>query len=211
MTNLSSAECSKVTSLVHQIKTKPLTVQFEKCFGVKFIRIQSICFFPHLFQLIFASLQIGYKEKLFKRQFSVISLHYLCIMVSQKGLLYFLISHMANRISGIFFQYLLVILSLDRKAQGKRECKGNACSVERSTCNIQSWPHSPIQKQWLKGAGLFCLSQSKWYCDAVPCRHSYSFEYCSGFFLMNFSVFVRILAANNVSVQKEWELIQWGL
>lgn len=51
-----------------------------------------------------------------------------------------------------------LILSLDRKAQGKRECKGNAYFVERSTCNNQSWPHSLIQKQQLKAAELFCLS-----------------------------------------------------
>lgn len=107
------------------------------------------------------------------------------------------------------------ILSLDRKAQGKRECKGNAYFVERSTCNNQSWPHSLIQKQQLKAAELFCLSWSKWYCDAgIPTVLNiapHSFEYCSGLFLMNFSVCVRIVAANNTSVQKEWGFIHWGL
>jgi len=32
-----------------------------------------------------------------------------------------------------------VILSLDRKAKGKRECQGNAYSMERNNCNNQSW------------------------------------------------------------------------
>lgn len=38
-----------------------------------------------------------------------------------------------------------LILSLDRKAQGKSECQGNAYSVGRNTCNDRSWPQTHLE------------------------------------------------------------------
>lgn len=132
-------------------------------------------------------------------------LHCLCITVSLKGFIFrFVMLQMESMKFSLIPFWSGLILPLDRKAWGKRECQGNTYPVERNTCNNQLWLHRLIQKQQLKGVKLVCLFQSKRCCDTAPCRsdilrrHPYSFQYCSGCFLRSFSFFV-----NNNSASKQ--------